>query len=117
MDIHTARLARDLRRGAGIAAVALAGLAFAGPAARASEFTINACQADRAEFSTQAFEDFANRGMMWKRACNPEGPGLRGLVTSNVVRPGRVVRGSRSYFVMNAPEGTRFSRLIWSGQA
>ena len=117
MDIHTARLARDLRRGAGIAAVALAGLAFAGPAARASEFTINACQADRAEFSTQAFEDFANRGMMWKRACNPEGPGLRGLVTSNVVRPGRVVRGSRSYFVMNAPEGTRFSRLVWSGQA
>src|SRR5215212_125319 len=114
-SIHTARLAGNLRRGA-IAAIAAGVLAFAGSAG-ASEFTINACQADRSEFSTQAFEDFANRGMMWKRACDPEGPGLRGLVTSNVVRPGRVVRGSRSYFVMNAPEGTRFSRLVWSGQA
>ena len=85
--------------------------------AGASEYTINACQADRQEFSTQAFEDFANRGMMWKRACNPEGPGLRGLVTSNVVRAGRVVRGSRSYFVMKAPSGTRFARFTWSGQA
>jgi hypothetical protein len=85
--------------------------------ASANEFTINACQADRGEFSTQAFEDFANRGMMWKRACDPEGPGLRGLVTANVVRAGRVVRGSRSYFVMNAPDGTRFTRLTWSGQA
>jgi hypothetical protein len=88
----------------------------AGPAA-ANEFTINACQADRANFSTQAFEDFATRGMMWKRACDPEGPGLRGLVTANVVRSGRVARGARSYFVMRAPDGTRFARLSWSGQA
>ena len=85
--------------------------------ARANEYTINACQADRTEFSTQAFDDFANRGMMWKRACNPEGPGLRGLVTSNVVRAGRVVRGSRSSFVLTAPAGTRFGRITWSGQA
>ena len=85
--------------------------------AAASEFAINACQADRANYSTQAFDDFATRGMMWKRACDPEGPGLRGLVTSNVPRAGRVPRGSRSYFVMNAPEGTRFARFTWSGQA
>ena len=83
----------------------------------ASEFAINACQADRANYSTQAFDDFATRGMMWKRACDPEGPGLRGLVTSNVPRAGRVRRGARSYFVMNAPEGTRFARFTWSGQA
>ena len=85
--------------------------------AAASEYAINACQADRANFSTQAFDDFATRGMMWKRACDPEGPGLRGLVTSNVPRAGRVARGSRSYFVMNAPAGTRFARFTWSGQA
>jgi hypothetical protein len=85
--------------------------------ATANEFTINACQADRANFSTQAFEDFATRGMMWKRACDPEGPGLRGLVTANVVRAGRVPRGARSYFVMKSPDGTRFGRLSWSGQA
>jgi hypothetical protein len=85
--------------------------------ATASEYTINACQADRTNYSTHAFEDFATRGMMWKRACDPEGPGLRGLVTSNVVRSGRVSRGARSYFVMRAPDGTQFKRLRWSGQA
>ena len=94
----------------------LATLGSTAPAA-ANEFTINACQADRANYSTQAFEDFATRGMKWKRACDPEGPGLRGLVTSNVVRSGRVPRGARSYFVMRAPDGTRFARLSWSGQA
>jgi 5-hydroxyisourate hydrolase-like protein (transthyretin family) len=85
--------------------------------ARAGEFTINACQADRTNFSTQAFEDFATRGMMWKRACDPEGPGLRGLVTSNVVRAGRVERAATSRFVLQAPDGTRFLRLRWSGHA
>jgi len=55
--------------------------------------------------------------MMWKRACNPEGRGLRGLITSNVVRKGRVRRGARAYFVLRAPTGTRFSRFRWSGQA
>jgi hypothetical protein len=112
---HTVRVAGGTRSVAGIAAIAFVMLAAA--PSRANEFTINACQADRTEFSTQAFEDFANRGMMWKRACDPEGPGLRGLVTANVVRAGRVVRGSRSYFIMEAPGGTRFSRLTWSGQA
>ena len=84
---------------------------------QANEFTINACQADRAEFSTRAFENFANRGMMWRRACDPIGPGLRGLVTANVVRAGRVQRGSRAYFVLSAPAGTHFTKLTWSGDA
>lgn len=108
----TARLARA----ASLAAWVFVLIGIPGSAS-ASEFVINACHADRANFSTQAFDDFATRGMMWKRACDPEGPGLRGLVTSNVPRPGRVPRGSRSYFVMNAPEGTRFARFTWSGQA
>jgi len=74
------------RAGAGVL-VACAAFATAGaPVARASEYAINACQADRAEFSTRAFENFANRGMMWRRACNPIGPGLRGLITANVMR-------------------------------
>jgi hypothetical protein len=116
--MESSNTAGQSRRIVQITLVALVGLACAVPAsARANEFTINACQADRGEFSTQAFENFANRGMMWKRACDPEGPGLRGLVTSNVVRAGRVVRGSRSYFVLKAPDGTRFARLTWSGQA
>ena len=108
----TARLVRAALVAAGVVV-----LIWLPGSALASEFAINACQADRANYSTQAFDDFATRGMMWKRACDPEGPGLRGLVTSNVPRAGRVPRGSRSYFVMNAPAGTRFARFTWSGQA
>ena len=77
----------------------------------------HACQADRENYSTQAFEDFSTRGMLWRRACNPEGPGLRGLVTANVVRPGTVERGARSLFVLRAPPGTRFKHFSWSGGA
>ena len=102
---------------AALVALSLALALGPGTPAAANEYTINACQADRTNYSTQTFEDFATRGMMWKRACDPEGPGLRGLVTSNVVRSGRVARGARSYFVMSAPDGTRFARLSWSGQA
>jgi hypothetical protein len=75
------------------------------------------CFADSPNYSSGLFEDFATRGMMWKRACSPEGPGLRGLITGNVVRSGRVRRGARSYFVLRAPDGTHFSRLGWSGHA
>jgi hypothetical protein len=108
---------RAILRRVFLAAVVAALLGVQTAPAAASEYSINACLADPGNFSTQAFSDFATRGMMWKRACDPLGPGLRGLVTSNVPRPGRVARGSRSGFVLNAPPGTRFSRLTWSGQA
>lgn len=85
--------------------------------AGAGEFTITACQADSGGFASGAFDDFATRGMRWRRACNPLGPGLRGLVTSNVVRRGRVAPGASSAFVLNAPPGTSFSQLRWSGHA
>jgi MinD-like ATPase involved in chromosome partitioning or flagellar assembly len=45
------------------ALILAAALGLTGPAA-ANEYTINACQADRANFSTHAFEDFATRGMI-----------------------------------------------------
>src|SRR5918992_4690519 len=109
--------ARQARLGVAVAALATISILGSARVADASEFTINACQGDRANYSTDAFDDFATRGMMWKRACDPEGPGLRGLVTANVVRSGRVPRGARSYFVMRAPDGTQFTRFTWSGQA
>lgn len=102
------------------AALALAATFALGMAAprsvAAGQFTIDACQAAPG-FASVAFEDFATRGMRWRRACNPLGRGLRGLVTSNVVRRGRVARGARSSFVLDAPPGTSFSRLRWSGHA
>ena len=97
-------------------AIALVGSAYPGRA-EAGEFTIDACQADAGNFASGAFENFATRGMRWRRACNPLGPGLRGLVTANVTRGGRVAHGAQSAFVLDAPSGTSFSRLRWSGHA
>ncbi len=94
----------------------VAAMAAPRPAA-AGEFTILACQADAGGFASTAFENFATRGMRWRRACNPLGPGLRGLVTANVVQGGNVAHGAQSAFVLTAPPGTAFSRLRWSGHA
>ncbi|HEU4705599.1 MAG TPA: hypothetical protein VFS64_00230 [Solirubrobacterales bacterium] len=101
---------------AGILAALLVALASPGTAA-AGEYTISACQADEAGYVSSAFENFATRGMKWRRACNPLGPGLRGLVTANVSGTGRVPRGAQSGFVLSAPPGTTISRLRWSGVA
>jgi hypothetical protein len=102
----------------GFAAILLAAVALAAPRpAAAGEYTIYACQADEAGYASAAFADFATRGMRWRRACNPLGPGLRGLVTANVAGTGRVARGAQSMFVLDAPQGTSFSRLRWSGHA
>lgn len=105
-----------LIRVATIAVTGVAVLGHAGPAT-AGEFPINACQADRVGSKTTAFEDFATRGMMWKRACDFQRSGLRGLVTANVARAGRVARGAVSRFVLRAPPGTSFSRFTWAGEA
>lgn len=101
---------------AGILGALLVGLASPGTAA-AGEYTISICQADEAGYVSSAFENFATRGMKWRRACNPLGPGLRGLVTANVPGTGRVPRGAQSGFVLSAPPGTAISRLRWSGVA
>lgn len=94
----------------------LASLLIVGEAS-AGEFRVASCQADQLNFSTNAFADFATRGMKTRRACNPEGPGLRGLITANAVRSGRVPRGSRAIVSMTAPAGTRFTTFRWAGTA
>ena len=83
--------------------------------AAAGEFRVGSCQADRLNFSTQAFTDFVTRGMKITRACNPEGPGLRGLITANTVDSGRVPRGALALVTINAPSGTRFTSFRWAG--
>jgi hypothetical protein len=84
-------------------------------AAVAGEYAVGNCGADQLNFSTRAFDDFATRGMKIRRACDPEGPGLRGLITSNVVRGGQVPRGAVALATMTAPAGTRFTRFRWAG--
>jgi hypothetical protein len=54
--------------------------------------------------------------MQTRRACNPEGPGLRGLITANV-RRGRVPRGAVALVAITAPPGTRLTTLRWAGTA
>src|SRR5438067_218602 len=83
----------------------------------AGEYAVANCQADPLNFSTRAFDDFATRGMKIRRACDPEGPGLRGLITSNVVRGGRVRRGAVAMAMLSAPAGTRFTSFRWAGTA
>jgi hypothetical protein len=85
--------------------------------AGAGEYSVATCQADSLTFSTRAFVDFATRGMSIKRACNPEGPGLRGLITANVVRRQPVPRGAVSMVAIRAPQGTRFTKFRWAGTA
>src|SRR5215204_4104352 len=92
-------------------------LAIPQAAAAAGEFKVASCQADRASFSTTAFNDFATRGMTIRRACNPEGPGIRGLVTANATRGGSVPRGSVAMVAISAPTGTRFTSFRWAGSA
>ena len=99
-----------------VLAVLLIGLAAPRPAA-AGEFTIHTCADDEAGYSSAAFEVFAERGMKWRRACDPAGPGLRGLVSANVSGSGRIPRGAESGFILTAPPETSFSWMRWSGHA
>lgn len=101
---------------AAIVAVLSVVVAMAVPApASAGGFTVASCQGDTLGFTTTAFTDFATRGMTIKRACNPEGPGVRGLVTANAVRATAIPRGSVAMAAIAAPAGTTFSSLNWAG--
>lgn len=113
--MRTAARQISARQAAAVGALALAAIVFLAPHARAGEYTISACQADEAGYASAAFVNFATRGMKWRRACNPLGPPLRGLVAANVPGTGRVARGAQSGFILDAPPGTSFSRLRWSG--
>jgi hypothetical protein len=106
-----------LTRCAFASALCLAAVLMIARPAAAGEYAVAACQADSLTFSTRAFVDFATRGMSTKRACNPEGPGLRGLITSNVVRRRPVHRGAVSMVAIRAPQGTRFTTFRWAGTA
>ncbi len=109
------RRACAARMGALTAALVAIPLAAVPDIALAGEFSVGNCGADQLNFSTRAFDEFATRGMKIRRACDPEGPGLRGLITSNVVRGGQVPRGSAALATMTAPAGTRFTRFRWAG--
>ncbi len=91
-----------------------AALSFSTPA-RAGGFFVASCQGDTLGFTTTAFTDFATRGMNIKRACNPEGPGVRGLVTANTLSATAVPRGSVAMAAISAPSGTTFTALSWAG--
>jgi hypothetical protein len=115
----TLEASRRLTRRALCAGAVLCALLVSLPApnAVAGVFQVANCDADKLNYSTRAFTHFATRRMMIKRACNPVGPGLRGLITANVVHDGRIKRGSFARVVFNAPPGTRITRFDWGGSA
>ncbi|MDP8909347.1 MAG: hypothetical protein M3N47_09590, partial [Chloroflexota bacterium] len=112
--MHRPSAARVIATGGALAvllAAAHAGVAVAG------QFAVASCQADRVNFSTIAFNDFATRGMRIRRACNPEGPGMRGLITANASGRTAVPRGAVAMVTITAPTGTRFTTFRWAGTA
>src|SRR5215210_5043247 len=113
-SMHRPPAARAMAAAGGLCVLVVA---LSAAVATAGEYKVASCQADRANFSTTAFNDFATRGMTIRRACNPEGPGIRGLVTANSTRRGTVPRGSVAMVAISAPGGTRFTTLRWAGSA
>lgn len=106
---------RNLVATAGATCVALAlVLSVSGPAI-AGQLAVATCQSDHLRFSSTAFGDFATRGMTTTRACDPDGPGMRGLITGNVVQSRSVPRGATSIATIAAPAGTTFTRFRWAG--
>jgi len=104
-----------LHRTLAVIAGALVAIGLVAGTAMAGQFRVASCQADQLNFSTSAFGDFATRGMKITRACNPEGPGLRGLITANVVQSGAVARGAVSLATITAPPGSSFTTFRWAG--
>ena len=91
-------------------------LSFAAPNASAGVFDVANCKSDKLNYSTRAFTQFATKRMLIKRACSPKGSGARGLITANVVRNGRVPRGSVAVLAFTAPPGTVITGIHWGGK-
>ena len=108
---------RVIVRGPCLAIVAAVLLSASAPNATAGVFLVANCDDDKLNYSTSAFTHAVTRRMMIRRACNPVGPGMRGLIAANVVRKGRVHRGAIARLTINAPPGTRITRFSWGGAA
>lgn len=53
--------------------------------------------------------------MRIRSGCNPDGPGLRGMLTANIIQPGTVHRGAVARVSISAAPGTHFTTLRWAG--
>jgi hypothetical protein len=109
------RSRRVVRRSVVAGVVVAVALTAAADASLASTYKVGNCWADKQNFNTRAFESFATRGMKIRRACDTQIPGPNGLITSNVMRAGKVERGALSLVAMAAPPGTQIVHLTWAG--
>ncbi len=118
------------RRLVALVILASALITVAGPGlASAGEYTIYSCDAtapqgvpggpDPLATAFAAPLSFHTRGMVSDRGgrrCS-DGSGVRGLVTMNAYRRGGTVRkGTRGYYVAQAPAGASFSKVRWAGR-
>ena len=95
---------------------ALLVLGFCAADAVAGQYSVGTCEADKTNYSARAFEPFATRGMKIRLACDPHGQGKRGMITSNVVRAGRVNPGALAQLSIAAPPGTALTQFTWAGE-
>src|SRR5436190_5706660 len=97
-----------------VLAACLGGAATLANAASAGTFVVQSCTRE-VNYDSSAFADRkSSRRMLVKRACNPYGPGLRGLITANRVARRRAQKGDHATVVLSAARGTVLTRLAWS---
>lgn len=105
-----------VRRGCCLFVVSVGALLALTARASAGEFQVLTCDATPS-YSSQAFAVRATRGMWAKRACNPQGQGVRGLVVASMLAGPPLPVRSRSIAQISAPSGTQFSSMSWTGAA
>ena len=89
--------------------------------ALAGQYVVGTCQSDHVNFNSRAFvHELPSVGMLIRRACNPNGGGMRGLLTSNNSSrrggPVRVPRGATAIVRIHAPAGTLITAFEWAGR-
>ncbi len=104
-----------------LALASLLSCLFAATPAFAGQYVVGNCQSDHLNFNSRAFvHELPSVGMLIRRACNPNGGGMRGLLTSNNSSrrggPVRVPRGAAAIVRIHAPAGTLITAFEWAGR-
>ena len=112
---------RSRRTIASTLALASLFLCLAATPAFAGQYVVGTCQSDHLNFNSRAFvHELPSVGMLIRRACNPNGGGMRGLLTGNNSSrrggPVRVPRGAAAIVRIHAPAGTLITAFEWAGR-
>ena len=79
-------------------------------------YAVANCWSDSEGRSVSAFTHFVHKNMRIRYACGKHGTGLRGVVTQNIPRNGRVKAGSKAEVSIVAPPGTEMLEFTWDAR-